>query len=81
VRIIDPYREKNERVLRWLASRTLEEKLEMLKKIGILDKRGNLAPKYRTPKAPKAAKPRSAKATKAAKPGSAKAANRKRAAS
>jgi hypothetical protein len=62
VRIIDPYREQNERAFRWLKSLSLEEKLELLKEIGILDKRGNLAPKYRTPKAPKAAKPRSAKA-------------------
>jgi hypothetical protein len=61
VRIIDPYRRQNERALRWLESRSLDEKLEMLEKIGILDKRGNLRPGYRAPKAPKAAKPKSTK--------------------
>ncbi len=59
MRVIDPYRRQNERALRWLESRSLDEKLEMLKKLGILDKRGNLAPRYRTPKEPKAAKPKS----------------------
>jgi hypothetical protein len=54
VRIIDPYRRQNERALRWLESRSLDDKLEMLKKIGILDKHGNLAPSYRPPKEPKA---------------------------
>ena len=62
MRIIDPYREDNERALRWLRSLSHARKVELLKEAGILDKRGNLAPKYRTPKAPKAAKPKSTRA-------------------
>jgi hypothetical protein len=50
VRIIDPYREDNERTLRWLDSLTHEARIELLKRAGILGKNGKLARRYRTPK-------------------------------
>jgi hypothetical protein len=73
VRIIDPYREQNRRTQRWLDSLSHKEMIQFLKEIGILDKRGNLAPKYRTPGAPLRVKPQPAK------PKSTKTSRRKRA--
>jgi hypothetical protein len=50
LRIVDPYRELNDRAFKRLQSLTHEQTTELLKQAGILDKRGNLAKKYRTPK-------------------------------
>ena len=61
MRVADPYREQNERVLRWLKSLSHAEKVVLLKEAGILDKRGDLSPRYRAPEAPKSAKPGSTK--------------------
>ncbi len=63
MRIIDPYRKENARLLKWLAQLSEEDGVRLLKECGILDARGNLARKYRTPKdeVQKPAKPKSPK--------------------
>ncbi len=61
MRVIDPYREQNRRFLKWLKALSHDEWTEFLKDAGILDKRGNLARKYRTPTAHPAAKPKAPK--------------------
>ena len=64
--IIDPYREFNEAAFRDFDALSHEEKVDLLKEIGILDKRGNLAASYRPSPEPKS-RPKSTKApTKAA---------------
>ena len=85
MRIIDPYREENQRALRFLDSLSHAEFWELLKEVGILDKRGNLAKRYRTPKdelpaKSKTPKRRTPRQKKLARPKAAKPA-RKRAAS
>lgn len=93
MRIIDPYRETNQRVIRLLKRMTDAEVDESLMAAGILDEHGRVAAKYRTPEPVpparrSASKPPSAAArngrapkTNAAKPRSKKAGARKRAAS
>ncbi len=77
---IDPYREQNEEARRWWESLTHEEHIAFLKKIGILNRQGNLAAFYRGPRERKPTRRNSAK-PKVAKPKSARTAKtRKRAA-
>ena len=74
--IINPYREFTESAWRHWESLSHEERIEILKEAGILDKQGRLAALYRgprerkptkTPTKPKLARPKSAKTAKTRK--------------
>ncbi len=47
--IVNPYPEFTRRLLRRLDAMSHDETIDLMKEVGILDKRGNLAKKYRTP--------------------------------
>lgn len=53
MRVIDPYRESNEATLRLLAGLSSDQLFARLKRIGIVDKKGKLAAKYRPGSEPK----------------------------
>lgn len=61
--VIDPYREFNERALRRFDALSVDERIDFLEKIGILDKKGKLAARYRSAPDKKSAKPKSARAS------------------